>query len=191
MNRSHTPESFWALADKTDECWNWSGSIHRLGYGQVRWGGGFRKAHRVAYELAIGPIPDGLELDHLCRNRRCVRPDHLEPVTHAENVRRGRVHKTTCRNGHPYEGNLVIDTASGARRCRTCRNAQSAERKRRVRVHTGPLLAERHPNAKITDEDVRVIRASTDPPKAIAERYGISRGSVWLIRTRRTWASVH
>lgn len=81
-----------------------------------------RTAHRVVYETVVGPVPEGLELDHLCRNRGCVNPAHLEPVTHQENMRRGHWGmKTHCPQGHPYEGdNLVRDGHS--RICRWCRN---------------------------------------------------------------------
>ncbi|HEY8766071.1 MAG TPA: HNH endonuclease signature motif containing protein [Dehalococcoidia bacterium] len=72
-------------------CWPWTGVIHPLGYGHVNIPGtrNPQMAHRASYEFFVGPIPDGLELDHLCRNRGCVNPSHLEPVTHLENVRRG------------------------------------------------------------------------------------------------------
>lgn len=104
-------------------CWVWIASLDRHGYGQLNAGGesgGIRRAHRVAYELLVGPIPDGLDLDHLCRVRRCVNPAHLEPVTNAENKRRSR--RTHCREGHPLSGpNLYINPASGARTCRKCR----------------------------------------------------------------------
>lgn len=72
------------------DCWEWSGSVIKsTGYGQVWADGTNHLAHRVVYELLIGPIPEGLQLDHLCRNRRCVNPEHLEPVTGKENIRRG------------------------------------------------------------------------------------------------------
>src|SRR5687767_10789272 len=73
-------------------CWVWTGSMYRSGYAQIRMGGRggpLRRAHRVAFEIFRGPIPDGLELDHLCRVKACVNPWHLEPVTHAENMLRG------------------------------------------------------------------------------------------------------
>ncbi|HEV2123202.1 MAG TPA: HNH endonuclease signature motif containing protein [Chloroflexota bacterium] len=95
-------------------------------------GTGNLKAHRWAYEALVGPIPTGTELDHLCRNPACVRPDHLEPVTHAENIRRGYAAKprprwttTHCPRGHAYdEANSYIHPKTGLRSCRTC----SAER---------------------------------------------------------------
>ena len=72
-------------------CWEWVGRTGKDGYGSVGAARNSRLAHRVSYEWWMGDIPDGLEIDHLCRNRACVRPDHLEPVTHMENVRRGWV----------------------------------------------------------------------------------------------------
>src|SRR4051812_48054279 len=78
----------------TGECWIWPNHTDEYGYGRVRWGGRFAKPHRVAYELFVGPIPEGLEIDHVCRNPSCVNPRHLEPVTHVENMRRAR--KTHC-----------------------------------------------------------------------------------------------
>jgi HNH endonuclease len=78
---------FWTKVDKTDKCWNWKGCL-RNGYGLVKMKGKMRQASRVAFELVKGEIPDGLEIDHICQNTLCVNPDHLEAVTHRENVRR-------------------------------------------------------------------------------------------------------
>ncbi|MBN9210756.1 MAG: hypothetical protein BGO45_10805 [Microbacterium sp. 71-36] len=79
-------ERFWARVVKAD-CWEWTGSL-RTGYGLFRLDGRNVQTHRWAYEEQVGPIPDGFQIDHLCRNTRCVNPDHLEPVTQAENIRR-------------------------------------------------------------------------------------------------------
>lgn len=98
---SGTPEKrFWMKVDKTDSCWNWIATKNQFGYGIFY---PSRKApivaHRFSYELLIGKIEAKLSLDHLCRNRSCVNPDHLEQVTHAENVRRGARTKNLCKHG--------------------------------------------------------------------------------------------
>lgn len=85
-------------ADSSTGCWNWNGRIDANGYGEVGRRNGTRKAHRAIYEELRGPISGGLDLDHLCRNHRCVNPDHLEPVSKAENTRRGLSAKLTIRH---------------------------------------------------------------------------------------------
>lgn len=82
---------FWSRVDKTEGCWNWKGRLGHDGYGLFSIGKRDNVIpHRFSYELEVGPIPEGLQLDHLCRNRACVRPDHLEPVTREENMRRAK-----------------------------------------------------------------------------------------------------
>ncbi len=102
-------ERFWSkvqVAPGLWECWLWQGSLFPGGYGQFWYDGTNRLAHRVAYELTIGPIEESLELDHLCRVRACVRPTHLEPVTPRVNTLRGsgitaiNASKSTCSRGH-------------------------------------------------------------------------------------------
>lgn len=93
-------ELFDAKVNRTQTCWLWTGAVDKVtGYGQFRGHGRLRKAHRVSYERDVGPIPAGLDLDHVyangCRHRHCVRPDHLEPVTRAENLRRANSGKLT------------------------------------------------------------------------------------------------
>lgn len=111
-------------------CWWWTACINPdTGYGTF-WDGKVLSAHRWAYEHFVGPIPEGLHLDHLCRVRRCVNPAHLEPVTLAENVRRGeRATKTHCKNGHEFTPENTIRRNKPGRECRTCANAAQRKRK--------------------------------------------------------------
>ena len=110
-------------------CWLWMYGKDLCGYGKFKLDGWMQMAHRVAYQHYIGPIPDGLELDHLCRVRGCVNPAHLEAVTHAENMARGAfAMRTHCPQGHEYAGDNLGLWADNARRCRTCRNARERAR---------------------------------------------------------------
>lgn len=100
-------------------------------YGRIIFEGRLQPVHRVAYRLAKGPIPDGLHLDHLCRNPPCCNPDHLEPVTPAENNRRARAWpETHCKRGHVYDAANTYALPSGYRRCRKCHNDRERCRKR-------------------------------------------------------------
>lgn len=106
-------------------CWEWDGAHTSGGYGETWIDNHVVYAHRVSYLRAVGPIPEGLELDHLCGNRGCVNPEHLEAVTHAENMRRGATGgpppKSECVNGHPFTDENVYVNAKGRRECRRCR----------------------------------------------------------------------
>lgn len=127
-----TPDPlFWAKVQFTGFCWLWTGSS-RDGYGQVKRFRRLHQAHRFAYELLVGQIPDGLELDHLCRIRACVNPDHLDPVTHPENYWRSPIvcgQRDRCPRGHLYSGdNLYVLPGSGGRVCRECTRAGARRR---------------------------------------------------------------
>lgn len=117
-------------------CWEWTGK-HQHGYGQIKMGGKhgtWKSVHVVAYELFVGPRPPGTELDHLCRNRACFNPAHLEPVTHAENMARGAYAKRThCPKGHEYSDENTY--LNGKKRvCRECAREGSRNHKRRKRA---------------------------------------------------------
>ena len=126
--------AFWAKVDKAAGCWIWTAAVNHAGYG-IGWTGDVtRLAHRMAYEYQVGPIPDGLELDHLCKTPACVNPAHLEPVTHAENVRRSDnywAQRTHCKNGHKFtpENTRIRTKPKRQRVCRACKN----ERERAAR----------------------------------------------------------
>lgn len=118
-------------------CWIWMGALNSHGYGNFYAGGdhGAVPAHRWAYRHLRGPIPRGLDLDHLCRMRPCVNPDHLDPVTHAENVRRGSSFGgNTCGKGHRFTPeNTYIRKDTGVRVCRRCRADTEARRRARIK----------------------------------------------------------
>ncbi|WP_407939535.1 HNH endonuclease signature motif containing protein [Motilibacter aurantiacus] len=131
-----------------DACWEWQAGRNR-GYGRFSLNDKSVLAHRVAYILAHGSIPDGLVVDHLCRNRRCVRPDHLDACTQGENVRRGRAgenqrSKTHCTRGHAYSGsNLVIRVRRNGSRTRDCRECMMERNRRAGAAYRARRRAER------------------------------------------------
>lgn len=130
------PERFWVKARRDGEsgCWLWTGAGDR--YGRFYLNGRLRLAYQVAYEILVGPVPDGLELDHLCRTTKCVNPGHLEPVTHQENCARADIgakfrNRTHCPAGHAYDEQNTIVRRDGTRQCRSCKNASAREYKRK------------------------------------------------------------
>lgn len=124
-------ERFFSKVDAGGVCWEWTAGLNARGYGVF--GVGRRQnsyAHRWAYMHLVGPIPDGLTLDHLCRNTRCVNPDHLEPVTRAENNRRAHPLWETCKRGHDLADSYV--RKNGSRMCRKCHADNERRRKARL-----------------------------------------------------------
>jgi hypothetical protein len=134
----------------SDGCWMWLGASAGGGYGDFHITaepGKQRKmpAHRFAYETYVGPIPAGLQIDHLCRNRWCVNPEHLEPVTQQENIRRGFwATKTHCPQGHEYTEENTYRHARGDRQCRECIRTRDRARSRTQPAPTQPNKENNH-----------------------------------------------
>lgn len=151
-------ERFWSKVNKNGptpplrpdlgSCWVWIGRYHSAGYGQIDVNGRSIYAHRLAYEWCVSSIPQDLEIDHLCRNRSCCRPSHLEAVPHRINILRGNspsafhARKTRCPKGHEYTPENTHVTPKGARVCKACRRerqkawAETPEGRRRERERT-------------------------------------------------------
>lgn len=126
-------DRFWEKVDRRgpDECWQWLARKDRDGYGRFRDGPLMVKAHRFAYEQMVGPIPDGLQIDHLCRNRPCVNTRHLEAVTQRVNILRGngitakQARQTHCKRGHAFDEANTYVLKRGERQCRICAAARN------------------------------------------------------------------
>lgn len=129
---------FLAKVQKKDGCWLWTASTIGGGYGGFWLAGRMRLAHRVAYELWVGAIPEGTDLDHFrCETPGCVNPDHLRPASPRENTLRGKgpaavnAAKTHCKRGHPLSGDNLYVRTNGNRTCRECHRTYMRERYRR------------------------------------------------------------
>jgi hypothetical protein len=136
MSHHPTPRTEPANSDATrlfskisvhEDCWEYTGYLDPDGYGRFYFQGKSCGAHRVAYQLAYGDIPQGMAVDHTCNNRACIRFEHLEAVTTAENNRRAAERRTHCRNGHPWDERNTYWHKEGKRNCRRC-NAEAVRR---------------------------------------------------------------
>lgn len=139
MGSLDLPDRFWSNVEfePNSGCWLWSGYVNHDGYGRVQINGKQTMVHRATF----GVVPDGTELDHKCRVRSCCNPDHLDPVPHSENVRRGELSdsnrrrgqaRTHCSHGHLYDEHNTGINADGSRRCKTCHADRSRESRRRT-----------------------------------------------------------
>ena len=135
---------FWTKVNKSRSCWLWLGGGDGQGYGSFKYNGKTIRAHRFAYQICKGAIPKGLQIDHLCRNRICVNPDHLEVVVRRINILQGvgptalHYNQDTCIHGHTFDAaNTYFDVRRGRRQCRACRNRMCrALRQRRIKELT-------------------------------------------------------
>lgn len=152
------PQRFWdkVSPEPNSGCWMWVSKIDRYGYGQFWNARAKHGAHRIAYEHLIGPIPTGLTIDHLCRTRCCVNPEHLEPTTIGVNVRRGgNSIKTHCKEGHPFNEENTYRYPNGDRACRTCTAERSRAKAKGTHNRTKTHCKKGHPY-----DDVNTYRYS-------------------------------
>lgn len=158
---------------EANECWVWVGHKKPDGYGRLSINGRMKYAHRVAYEILVGPVPHGMELDHLCRNTSCVNPAHLEPVTHRENILRGvgmggvNARKTHCKHGHEFtEDNTIILKSSGWRICAICEKVRAKRRNESPRAREQKRLYAQRPDIR---ERIRLYNQRPDVKARFAE----------------------
>lgn len=173
-----------------DGCWRWSGAtVGVRGYGYIRFPTGAQMAHRYFYEHHIGPIPDGLVLDHLCQNRRCVNPAHLEPVTSRENTMRAETparinaEKTVCKNGHNKWKHYKAENGRERRYCLVC-NSKTGRKHRAELKRRGVKLGRKELVSEDEVETMRKMRKRGVPVAKIAAEYGIKPSTVYA-RTNR------
>jgi hypothetical protein len=183
-------------------CWEWSLFRNARGYGQAKMAAVQNRpigAHRLSYLLHVGPIPDGMTVDHLCFNPPCVNPEHLRLLSHSENAgHQLDAYKTHCVNGHEFtpENTRIREEKNGRRSCKAChRDGERVNRQRRMAdvPRLGPARGERAHSARLTEADVRAIRSrhgGGETVSGLAREYGISRGAVQGVIYGRTWTHV-
>ena len=186
------PDRFWAKVsvDDTTGCWLWQGARNkRSGYGSVadpvKGSSGY--AHRFAYRELVGPIPEGLVIDHLCRVRHCVNPDHMEPVTSGENVLRGispaamQKRQTHCIHGHEFTPENTYEWR-GHRACRTCAAERELRNGKRRTIGVSQI--------KLTPELVVMIRTSGRHTDDLADELAVSPVTIRQARSGQSWRSI-
>jgi len=190
-----TPEDrFWDKVRRGDKCWLWVGARSSTGYGQIAAAGRLVYAHRFAYELLVGDIPETLQIDHLCRNRACVNPDHMEAVTQRVNILRGEstaarnAAKTHCRRGHPFDEANTIHLSRGGRQCRTCHSERERGADKKLRTRSGRKAGDRSRKLDAaTAEQIRLLRDEGLSYRRLALRFGVASSTIEAVVTGRTW----
>lgn len=143
-------------------CIEWRGSLNAKGYGKAVYRGQQVMVHRIAYIVHVGEIPPGLEIHHLCRNRCCINPVHLEPVTHLENIR--RIPRTECRQGHPFTPENTINRPDGGRKCRACHKERETRYRRDASPERRARLAALERKYKALKKERGLMRTAPDLP---------------------------
>jgi len=192
-NARPAADRFWEKVSAEGPCWEWMAAKMKNGYGVFNLGRGLGTtlAHRFAYEQTVGTIGSGLQLDHLCRNRACVNPDHLEPVSQQENLRRGsgfvgvNLRKKTCPRGHVYDA-VYVGRGKSERRCTSCMKSYAYPKRRKSYV------ASRKPRLTVTAiAAMRAEYATSDTTYVeLAKKYGLGRHHVGRVVRRQAWKDV-
>ena len=191
---SRLPERFWdkVAPDPNSGCWLWTANVSHNGYGEIKRYTQMVRAHRWAYSVLVKPVPPDFVVDHLCRTRCCVNPDHLEAVSIKENLMRGwtraaeNVKKTHCPQGHPYDDkNTFVN--NGRRHCRTCsanRNKQwyYNKEKRHGQVTKRKRILSQH-----VVSEIKFLINLGYSDNVLAAFYSISKGKISFIRHGRSW----
>lgn len=168
-------------------CWHWNGAPNSNGYGTIKIRGRTRGAHRLSYELRVGPVPPGFEVCHSCDNPICVNPGHLFVGTHDANMADMRAKGRAGDQRHPESFREQV-RAAALRRDPSCylRGEESSSRRFPERLKRGSQRAD----AKLTEEKVALIRAAVGPQREIAGRFGVTQSLISLVKQKRIWRHV-
>jgi len=173
MSNLPPTDRFFSKVNKTDGCWLWNSTPSTKGYGMYWVDGKYALAHRYSYQKFVGDIKDGYQIDHLCRVRKCVNPEHLQQVTQKENILRGtgvtsvNHKKTHCMNGHEFSKENTYITKKNSRRCRICLREKS---KRFRKTPAGKRNEERQRNS---DKRKIYLKKYREGMKELRRKYGI------------------